>query len=167
MRVYILHIFNVPRFSCLPFTHSDFTKTDLCDNDNRGLFTHRLVDRSTNWSTNSSTGRPKYWVATVVSGIGNNEFESCLRIFSWIFIYLRLAELRGKRAITILTGWGELVSFKHALREGLKKKSKNMMEFSIIGLTPPLPLWWKISQSRVSQEDPPKVKKFLMHFCII
>jgi len=27
-----------------------------------------------------------------------------------------------------------------AFREGLKKKSKNMMEFSIIGLTPPLPL---------------------------
>ena len=69
----------------------------------RDLFPHQLVDRSTNWSTNSSTGRPKYWVATVVSGIGNNEFESCLRIFSWIFIYLRLAELRGKRAITILT----------------------------------------------------------------
>ena len=50
-----------------------------------------------------------------------------------------------------------------------KKKSKNVMEFSIIGLTPPppTPMMENFSVKSQSGGPPPKVKKILMHFCII
>ena len=48
----------------------------------------------------------------------------------------------------------------------VKKKSKNLMEFSIIGLIP-TPMMENFSVKSQSGGPPPKVKKILMHFCII
>ena len=57
-----------------------------------------------------------------------------------------------------------VVSFKHALREGFKKKSKNMMEFSIIGLTPPSTPMMENFSVKSQSGGPPQGEKFFYAF---
>ena len=45
---------------------------------------------------------------------------------------------------------------KQVIREGFKKKSKNMMEFSIIGLTPPHPYDGKFLSQESVRRTPPR-----------
>ena len=67
------------------------------------------------------------------------------------------AERREKENQLKLNEERIISSGKKEIREGLKKKSKNMMEFSIIGLTPPYPYDGKfLGQESVRRTPPPR-----------